>query len=217
VENLEGLPINAIDLGVAFVLLISGVLAYVRGLVHEVLSVAAWIGAIFATIFFYPAVQPYTRELIPIDLVADLSTGVVMFVLTLVILSLATRAISSRVKDSALNVLDRSLGFLFGLARGALVVCVAYMGFEALVPEDEQPEWVTAARTMPLVRRGAAELYALLPEDTNIELPSLQPDETTMDILKLIAPETTAPEEPSSDGYSNDERDNIEKLIESNQ
>jgi len=217
VENLESLPVNAIDLGVMFVLLISGILAYVRGLVHEVLSVGAWVGAIFATIFFYPAVQPYARDLIPIDLVADLSTGVVMFVLTLVILSLATRAISSRVKDSALNVLDRSLGFLFGLARGALVVCVAFLGFEFLVPEEEQPEWVTSARSIPLIRLGTAELSALIPEDANLDLPSIQPDETTMDILKLIAPETSAPDKPKSDGYSDDERDTIEKLIESNQ
>ena len=218
-ENLESLPLdlNAVDLGVAFVLLVSGVLAYVRGLVHEVLSVGAWVGAIFAPVFFYPAVQPYTRDLIPIDLVADLATGVVMFILTLVILSLATRAVSTRVKDSALNVLDRSLGFLFGLARGALVVCVAYMGFEMLVPEEEQPEWVTTARTLPLVRLGSVRLYALIPEDATLNLPSVKPDEQTMDILKLIAPATSGPDEPDADGYSDDERGTMEKLIESNQ
>ncbi len=216
-ENLEGLPINAIDLGVAFILLISGILAYVRGLVHEVLSVGAWVGAIFATVFFYPAVQPYARDLIPMDFVADMATGVVMFVLTLVILSLATRAVSSRVKDSALNVLDRSLGFIFGLARGALVVCVAYLGFELMVPEEDQPEWVTVARSIPLVRLGAAKLYTLVPEDTDLSLPTVQPDETTQDILRLITPATSAPEEPESDGYSDNERGTIEKLIESSQ
>lgn len=216
-ENLESLPVNAVDLGIAFVLLISGVLAYVRGLVHEVLSVAAWIGAIFATVFFYPAVQPFARDLIPIDLVADLSTGVVMFVLTLVILSLATRAVSSRVKESALNVLDRSLGFLFGLARGALVVCVAYLGYEVLIPEDEQPEWVTSARSLTIVRIGAEKLYALVPEDTDLELPSIAPAETTLDILKLISPATSAREDSETEGYSDDERNTIEKLIESNQ
>lgn len=216
-ENLESLPINAIDLGVAFVLLISGILAYVRGLVHEVLAVGAWGVGIFVTIFFYPAVQPYARDLIPIDLAADLATGVVMFVLTLVILSLATRAVSSRVKESALNVLDRSLGFLFGLARGALLICVAYLGFEFLVPRAEQPEWVSTARSIPLIRSGAAQLYALVPDDSGLALPDITPDETTQDILKLIMPDTSAPKEPDSDGYSDNERGTIEKLIESSQ
>jgi len=216
-ETIENLPVNAVDLGVFAILIISGLLAYVRGLVHEVLSVGAWVGAIFATIFFYPAVQPYARDLIPLDLAADLATGVIMFVLTLVVLSLATRAVSSRVKESALNILDRSLGFLFGLARGAIIICVAYLGLAFLVPREDQPEWVVSARTMPLIQRGAAEIYAFVPADANIDIPTVQQDDATQDILKLITPDTSSPDQSADEGYSDEERDTIQNLIESNQ
>jgi len=217
VDSLDGLPINIIDLGVVLVLLISGVLAYARGLVHEVLSIGGWIGATLATIFFYPVIQPFARQFIPIELAADLSAGVVIFIVTLVILSLATRALSSRVKESALNVLDRSLGFLFGLARGALLVCVAYMGLEFLAPKSEQPEWITAAKTMPIIVEGAAALVAVIPEGTNIDLPKFDKDSATQGIIKLVAPTPSSDQKTPSDGYSDTERQEMERLIETNE
>jgi len=216
-DTIDTLPINIIDIGVALVLLISGVLAYARGLVHEVLSVGGWIGAVFATIFFYPVIQPLARQFIPIDLAADLSAGVVIFIVTLVILSLATRALSSRVKESALNVLDRSLGFLFGLARGALLVCVAYLALEFLVPKSEQPEWITSAKTMPVIVEGAAALLELIPDNTNIELPKIDTGSATQDIIKLVAPTTSSGENTRSDGYSDVEREEMERLLETNE
>jgi len=216
VESLEGLPINIIDIGVVLVLLISGVLAYARGLVHEVLSIGGWIGAVLATIFFYPVIQPLARQFIPIDLAADLSAGVVIFIVTLVVLSLATRALSSRVKDSALNVLDRSLGFLFGLARGALLVCVAYLGLEFLVPKSDQPEWITSARTMPVIVEGAAALIDIIPDDTNIKLPNIDTNSATQDLIKLVTPSLSSGQTPS-DGYSDTERQEMERLIETNE
>ncbi len=216
-DSLEGLPINIIDIGVVLVLLISGVLAYARGLVHEVLSIGGWAGAVLATIFFYPVIQPMARDVIPVDLAADLSAGVTIFIVTLVILSLATRALSSRVKESALNVLDRSLGFLFGLARGALLVCVAYLGLEFLVPKSEQPEWITSAKTMPVIVEGAAALVDLIPDNTNIEIPQIDTNSATQDIIKLVAPTPSSGETSDDDGYSDAERQQMERLIETNE
>ncbi len=70
------------------------------------------------------------------DIVADFGTGIVIFVLSLVILSLMSRRISKKVKESPLNAVDRSLGFLFGLLRGALIVCIAYIGLGMFYPQD---------------------------------------------------------------------------------
>ncbi len=216
-DSLDGLPINIIDIGVALTLLISAVLAYARGLVHEALSIGGWIGAALATAFFYPIAQPFARNLIPIELAADLSAGVLIFILTLVVLSLVTRALSARVKESALNMLDRSLGFLFGLARGALLVCVAYLALEFLVPREEQPEWITSARTMPLITQGAATLLEFIPDDTNIELPKIDTGEATQDILKLVSPALSSGSAEPTDGYSAEEREQLERLLQTNE
>lgn len=217
VETLEGLNVNAIDIGVIIIVLISAVLAYARGFIHEVLSIAGWLGAVLATLYFYPYVQPYARQYIPIELAADLAAGAAIFVLALVFLSITARSISSRVKDSALNMLDRSLGFLFGLARGVLVVCVLYLGVKFLIPEDEQPEWITSARTMPLITRGAEMVVQLLPENTDLDLefPVIDKNLAAQEILKLVVPATKSDEKDNSGGYNNEERQGMENLIES--
>ncbi len=157
--------VNMVDIGIIAVLLISALLAYVRGLVHEVLSLAAWIGAIFTTLYGFPFLQPHARKLTTIDILADFGAGVVIFVVALVLLSMLTRRISKKVKDSALSVVDRSLGFLFGLLRGALIVCIAYIGLGLVYPKDDQPEMVRQARALELVEPGAEILTSLIPEN----------------------------------------------------
>ena len=217
-RSLDNIPLNAVDIAVALVLLISAVLAYARGFVHETLAVGGWIGAILATVKGYPHLQPYAREMIPSELLADFAAGVAIFVVTLVILTLITRAISARVKESALNVLDRSLGFLFGIARGAVVVCVAYLGLELLIPQEEQPDWVTEARSLPLIVEGSRVLASLLPEDTGIEVPDIGAKDV-MDVMDIVqpTPEPSNDGTPEDSGYGEDSRKSIEQLIENTQ
>ena len=74
-EDIGNLPVNVFDVGVIAVLLVSALLAYARGFVHEVLAVVGWIGAIVATFYGFPYLQPYARQLIPMDLVLALGSG----------------------------------------------------------------------------------------------------------------------------------------------
>ena len=223
---MDNLPVNIVDIAVVVVLLISALLAYARGFVHEVLSVLGWVGAIFATIYGYPYVKPYARQFIPVELIADLAAGVVIFIVTLVVLSFVTRGAAKMVKASALNFLDRSLGFLFGIVRGAVIVCILYLGVSWLMPPAEQPAWAQSARSMPLIETGAEMLRALIPEDAaqagaaaagNIQNSiekKLEPDRIFRDML------TKEPEAPKSNGaasgYSRGERQEMERLIEGN-
>lgn len=223
---MDNLPINVTDIVVGIVLLSSALLAYARGFVHEVLSVLGWIGAIFATIYGYPYAKPYARELIAIDMVADLAAGVAIFIVTLVVLSLFTRGIARMVKDSALNILDRSLGFLFGIVRGAVIVCIAYLALSWLVPAADHPAWVQSARSMPLVRAGADILRTLVPEDAaaasseaagNVQEKTekvLETQRVFRDMLNMV-PEAT--DSRPAEGYSRGERREMERLIEGNQ
>jgi membrane protein required for colicin V production len=160
--------VNWLDIGIVVLLLASAAFAYARGLVHEVLSIFAWVGAVFAAIYGFPYLKPFARSLTDIDIVADLGAGIVLFVVALAVLSVIGRTIASRVKKSALNAVDRSLGFLFGLVRGALVVCVAYIGYNLIYPEKEHPKWIGEARAMALVKPGAAFLKSLIPENFSL-------------------------------------------------
>ncbi len=160
---MEGLPVNVTDLGIVAVLAISGVLAFARGFLREVLSIGAWVGAAVATIYLFPLAKPFLRAYISIELLADAITGVVIFVVTLGILAALSHVLSRNVRDSAFGAVDRSLGLLFGLLRGAVVVCLAWLLFSWLVMPEDRPAWITEARSMPLVEAGTQLLVGLLP------------------------------------------------------
>src|SRR3546814_20419830 len=119
---MSSLPINPVDLIVIAVLLLSALLALFRGFVKEVLGIAGWVAAVAATIFFFPIVRDIVRSYIDSRLIADIVTGAAIFLPTLILCSLLTHWISEQVRASAVSAVDRSLGFVFGLARGALVV-----------------------------------------------------------------------------------------------
>ena len=159
------LPVNATDLVVLAILLLSGVLALARGFVKEVLGIAGWIGAAIAALKLFPHVQPIARQHVPYQIVADALAGAGVFIVVLVVLSLISNAIARRVRDSEIGALDRSLGFVFGLVRGALVLSLAYLALVQFVPPREHPDWITGARSLPIVAYGARVLASVAPSE----------------------------------------------------
>ena len=101
---MESFPINGLDLAVVIILLLSAILAFLRGFVHEVLSVTAWIGSIFAVIYGVPELRSLARAQIPNELVADSITGVVIFLAALVILSILTKILSKSIQADYLSL-----------------------------------------------------------------------------------------------------------------
>lgn len=161
---MESIPINATDIAVAGIILVSGAFALMRGFVHEVFAVGSWVGATFATLYAFPYTQPFAREVITVELLADIAAGVAIFLVVLVALSLVTRMLSKRVRDSSLGPLDSSLGLLFGFARGAALICLAWLGFSWILPEEDWPSWITDAKTQPLMIQGAELIEGMVPE-----------------------------------------------------
>ena len=114
------MPITLLDFILIGVMLVSAVLAMVRGFMREVLSIAAWIIAAGATLYAYGKLLPFAKTYFNNDYVA---TGVVVggtFLLTLIVVSIITVKFSDMILDSRVGALDRSLGFLFGLGRGLI-------------------------------------------------------------------------------------------------
>ncbi len=225
------------DAIILLVLAVSALLAFARGFVHEVLAVGAWIGAILATIYGLPYARPVAHRLIgsepvPVlggllgnDVVADIGAGLVLFLVTLVVLSMLTRAISSRVKDSQLNALDRSLGFVFGLARGAVLVSLAYIAVEWMVPPAEQPAWLRDARSMPVVEAGAGLLRSLAPAGVADQASTagdavegtrkaLETERIWRDMMSPSPGRGPTTTERPDEGYGEQERREMERLLD---
>jgi membrane protein required for colicin V production len=147
------------------VVLVSAVVALARGFVREVLAIVGWVGAILGTMHAFSFAQQIARKYIEIQVIADIVSGVVLFVAILVALTMISSAISKRVQQSSINALDRSLGFLFGLVRGAALICLAYLLYSLALPPKEQPDYIRGAKLIGLVATGADWLYQLAPSE----------------------------------------------------
>ncbi|WP_373084202.1 CvpA family protein [Sneathiella sp.] len=182
---MEDLPIQGADAVILVILLISAVFGFFRGFVKETLSVAGWIGAVFISLYLFPIAQPFAREFILNLLIADILTGAVIFILSLVILSYISHALSDRVRASSLGALDRSLGIFFGIARGFLLLGILWLIFVQFIPRSDRSDWLLEARMLPIVAGSGAFVARLLPPDMQENLNiARESDEGTVDRLK---------------------------------
>ncbi|HEY4925118.1 MAG TPA: CvpA family protein, partial [Roseiarcus sp.] len=154
-----------LDLGLIVIILVSALLSMVRGFTREVLAIGSWAAAAAAAYFFYPNLVPYVSPYIHKEPLPAVISAAVIFFVALIIVSILTVRISDAILDSKVGALDRSLGFLFGAARGFLLGVVAFAIFNWLVAEKQQPEWVKEAKTRPILMETADRVIAMLPDD----------------------------------------------------
>ena len=163
-EVLSLMP-SYLDLAVLGIVLVSALLSMMRGFTREVLAIASWAAAAAAAYYFYPLLMPYLTPYIHKEVIAQAAAAAAVFFLTLIVVSLFTVRLSDAILDSKIGALDRSLGFVFGVARGFLLAVVAFAIFNWLVSEKQQPEWVKNARTRPVLTETANRIVAVLPTD----------------------------------------------------
>src|SRR5262249_8979418 len=123
------MPITWLDLLLLIIMLVSGVLAMIRGFFREVLSVVAWASAAGATYALYDKLLPIAEVNLGPGTGAKVAVILGTFFVVLIIASLITARISNMVLDSRIGALDRTLGLVFGLGRGLLIVVVAFYLF----------------------------------------------------------------------------------------
>lgn len=137
-------PLNALDLGLLAICFISGLLAMYRGFARELLSIVSWIAAAGAGYWMFSAKKELNADLaaqtgLPPQ-IAGIVVALVVALIVLIIVHLITARISDAILDSQVGMIDRTLGFAFGVVRGFLLFVIPYMGYEALVTDkkDEQ-------------------------------------------------------------------------------
>ena len=152
-----------VDFVVVGVVAVSGLLALSRGFVREVLGLGAWLGAAAFAYWGTPLARPqFERWISSPEWVAPI-TAAALFIGSLLILMLVSGWIGSLVRASVLGGLDRTLGLVFGLARGALLIVFAYIAAGMVIPIDQWPGVVQRARLLPLTYQGAAWVVSHLP------------------------------------------------------
>jgi membrane protein required for colicin V production len=196
--------VNYVDIGVLAVIGLSALLAMGRGLVKEVLSMFGWVGAAIATYLIWvrvPQIRDFARQQIAEPVFADIAAGVVIFTVTLIILGMINHLIVSRIPTSFLGPLDKSLGLVFGLLRGVIVVALAHILLVYVFPNrSDWPPVIQEARTEPYAAQAADYLTALVPEEIKAKTDQIidqgidqgtDAGETINDNLQSISPGTS--------------------------
>ena len=155
------IPLTIVDFVVLGILLISGLIATYRGFMKEALSVSSWLVAALGAVFFWPVAKPFARSLVEPQVLADVLGLVGVFLVLLIPISFVSFRIQELVRGTHAGPLDRSLGFVFGVARGLLVVGLGYLTFSSLAPPKDHPEWMREARLLPVIK-GTADVIRSL-------------------------------------------------------
>ena len=156
--------LNIFDTIVIGVVGLSTLLAFFRGFVREVLSLAGWVGAAFITLAFFPDVAQMIRPYFGSEVVASGAAALGTYVTALLCISLFTSLIMKYVKEgSDVGVLDNVLGLGFGALRGAFIVSLGFLMLTLVFNKDHYPSWLEEARTRPYAERGAGILAQVAP------------------------------------------------------
>ena len=193
---------NGIDIAILVIMGLSCLMGIIRGLTKEVLGVFTWAGAAFAAYMTYPLASEFARQHIANPMIADSVTGVVLFILFLIVFSVITFNISNAVRGSAIGGLDRGLGLAFGVVRGSVLICAAEIAFSLFINRESQSESFQSARFIPMVRRGSDEILTMLPshwretldqQTRNLQNLGNSVQSPPSQLLMPVVPNTTSP------------------------
>jgi membrane protein required for colicin V production len=202
------MPLQILDFILIGIMLLSGILALARGFTREVLSLIAWAAAAVAAYFaiqqkpLIDLVTPYVDK----PILAQIAVGAIAFLVTLIIVSIISVKISDRVVDSSAGAFDRTLGFVYGLVRGIVLVSVAYLFYGWLQPPENQEDWIRNAQSLPIIDGVSKFLVGLMPPDIA----------ETLSKTALTNPEgaVVPPSTDAETGYSNGQTQGLENLVD---
>ena len=196
------------------------------GLIKGGLWLMCWVGAIFATLYGYPYLEPaaagllMNRNIITNKWLADMAVGAGIFIVSLIFLFMASSMVTGWVRTSRMNALDRSLGFLAGIFAGVLIVSAVYIPFSSMwadKPED-QPSIVREARLRPLVEWASSIVASLLPQALAEKIPSADhgsgANGADKDFQALAAPPQPSAKTGSQEGYNSQQRSDMDRLLQ---
>ena len=166
---MEGFTI--VDAGVAVIVLMSAILAYSRGLVREIFAILGWVAAAGLAYMFAAKAEPLIKQIPVLDKflgdsceLSIIAAFAAVFAGSLILVSIITPLFASAIQRSALSGIDQGLGFLFGVARGVLLIAVAFVVYNRLVSSEAIP-MIDKSRSAVVFSSLESQLSARMPQD----------------------------------------------------
>ena len=153
------------------VLLIVGVGAiggFLRGFVQEILSLAAWLLAVFAIHYLHTDLTAAIFGFMGSPITASIFAFALLLLIPYTAMKLIARVAGRKSRDSVLGPIDRVLGFGFGAVKGIIIVVLAFsllvLGYDTVWGAKGRPMWIAEARTYQLVDAGSRAMVQLIAE-----------------------------------------------------
>ncbi len=208
---------NLFDLLVILFILLSAFFAFSRGFFQEIFSLFSWAGALLISSFYSDFLAIYTNQIIKNMFLSKLITYIFIFILSLFILSFISKKLSGTIKYSSVGMIDRSLGFVFGVVRGYILLCLLFFGYNFFF-NDTYPKWLEESKLSYILMQGSVKLISML-DKNNQSIDSLE---------KKIKEKSNSLFEKSIDsrlrrdknddevkkGYKENDRSNLDQLID---
>lgn len=157
------------DFAAFAVLALSGVMAFARGLIREVFSIIAFIGAAIAAVYFADMLRPLMERFTPLSgSLASVAAGLVIFLVVFIAITVIASTLAKRTHQSTeIGSFDRAAGLAFGILRGVVVVALFVLllrqGSDAEATADPAQDAIRGARTYPMYESVAEALEVVLP------------------------------------------------------
>ncbi len=194
------------DIIIIAVVLASGLMALLRGFVREVLTIIAWVGAAIIAIYLFPYLRPTARGILNPALLADVAAFSVIYLIVLIPAFILTTRVGRKFGRDDPGVLDRTGGFLFGVARGLFLVGLAFSVHAMVLDPGTVPSWTENSRLRPIILAVAS----IFPEDMNAITTSSQSRRPT-DSDPPANDSSSADE--NDEGYEPKDRRGLDQLI----
>ena len=197
----------------------SGLISFWTGIVRIILGLLGWAGAFFFTIYLFKYLRPIVGQWINVSIIADATTAVILFVFSLVILTIISHRIDRRIRTSDFRKLDRSLGLVLGLVIGFGLVTIGYIGVSKFLNISDQrsalPHWIQGSKSRPLIEWSTRFLFQLIPDNWSISplIFKNQTNTTQQRFEKLLEPQIRKSLKWNKDGYPDTERKDMDRLI----
>ena len=207
------------DVIILVLIFISALFAFFRGFSLELLSISVWIISFFVSYAYGNNLINFFNKIINNILISTAVSYVVAFLIIFVIFSFLTRKFSVFIKDSYVGLIDKSLGFIFGILRGYVIVGLCFFLFDYFY-KGKKLEFIDNSKIIPVIKITNNEIFRFLKIDnkysenlsTEIKKKSDLLFEKSID-SKLRIKKNSKNQENI---YNESGRKNIENIIENN-
>lgn len=180
------MPFTAVDIIIFAVMLLSGLLALLRGFTREVVTIVTWVGSAFVALHSLTILGPFVHDIVTKAWIADIIAFSIPFFVTLFLLSWAGNKVIVKISGKEPGPIDGTAGFFFGIGRGFIMVTIAYFVFDLLYDPKKLPDWIAEAQFEPVIADTTEFYYSLFPNLKD------QPDKAKAVPKKVIEPDKSA-------------------------